>query len=184
MIVLDVVSDHVIEIFKELFEKRFPISSINLINDYNGNDNLSMENNNSSAFNCRFIENSNIHSIHSYGLAIDINPQQNPYLLTKYETNKNAVPVYPSLGMEYLNRKNIRSGMVESIVNIESKQTVIDIFYKNGFSIWGGNWNDPIDWHHFQLTRDQADTIASLNYKDGLSLFNEVISSNKSKTIN
>lgn len=179
MIVFDVVSDHVIAVFKELFDKKFPISSINLINDYSGDDKLSMESNNSSAFNCRFIENSNLYSIHSYGLAIDINPQQNPYLLTKYEPNKNSVPIYPSLGMEYLNRVNIRSGMVESIVNVESRQTVVDIFYKNGFTIWGGNWNDPIDWHHFQLTREQADILSNSSYKDGLIFFNELISSNK-----
>ena len=184
MIVLDVVSDHVINIFKELFEKKFPISSIHLINEYNGNDKLSMENNNSSAFNCRLIENSNIYSIHSYGLAIDINPQQNPYLLTNYEINKNSIPIYPSLGMEYVNRKNIRSGMVETIINAESKQTVIDIFHKNGFTIWGGNWNDPIDWHHFQLTRDQSNILIRLNYEDGSNFFNEVILPNKQKINN
>lgn len=176
LMVYDVVADHVLAIFKELFDKKFPIANVSLINEYNGNDELSMENNNSSAFNCRNIANTNIISIHSYGLAIDINPQQNPYLITKHEIGKKAVPVYPSLGMEYLNRVNIRTGMVESVVNNKTKETVIDIFYKHGFTIWGGNWNDPIDWHHFQLTREQAEIIIKLPYEQGVEFFNKLTS--------
>lgn len=171
IIVHDVVADHVINIFRELFENKFPIASINLINDYAGNDELSMENNNTSSFNCRNIENSNLPSLHAYGLAIDINPQQNPYLITKYESGKKNIPVYPSLGIEYINRKNIRTGMVETVLNEKTRETIIDIFYKYGFTIWGGNWNDPIDWHHFQLSREQAEMIATLSYEKGLELF-------------
>lgn len=63
LVVHDVVADRVIEIFKELFEKRFPIASINLINEYSGNDELSMEDNNTSAFNCRNIASSTTPSI-------------------------------------------------------------------------------------------------------------------------
>ncbi len=177
MIVLDVVADHVLAIFKELFDNKFPIASINLINDYEGNDELSMENNNSSAFNCRNIANGNVSSIHSYGLAIDVNPQQNPYLITKYEEmSKGSIPVFPALGIAYVNRRNIRTGMVESVVNNNTKETVVDVFSKHGFKIWGGNWNDPIDWHHFQLTREQSDILIKMNYSDGLKFFNQLTS--------
>jgi hypothetical protein len=183
LVVHGVVADHVLALFKELFNKKFPIASINLINDYNGNDIKSMENNNTSAFNCRNINNSKIISLHSYGLAIDINPQQNPYLITKYDDGKVNIPIFPPLGMEYINRKNIRTGMVETIV--DDKETVVDIFGKYGFTVWGGNWNDPIDWHHFQVTREQAEQIANLTYDEGVEFFNKLTSykiSNREKS--
>ncbi len=174
LVVLDVVADSVIAIFRELFENQFPINSIHLINDYHGNDYKSMEANNSSAFNCRLIQGTNLTSIHSYGLAIDINPEQNPYALNKYELGKVFVPVYPPAGMDYMNRKNIRHGMVESIVNKQTGETVVDIFYKHGFTEWGGNWNEPLDWHHFQLTRVEAEHLVKLPYQEGVKFFESI----------
>jgi hypothetical protein len=166
LIVHDVVADHVIEIFKKLYENKFPINSIKLINDYKGDDDKSMEANNTSAFNCRNIANSKNISIHSYGLAIDINPAQNPFV----EIDGAMVAVHPALGVDYLNRRNIRNGMVET--SFASGQTVVDIFNQHGFTVWGGNWNTPIDWHHFQVTRQQAEMVASLSYEDGVKFFN------------
>jgi hypothetical protein len=174
LIVHDVIADHALTIFKKLYENKFPISSIKLINDYNGDDDKSMEDNNSSAFNCRTIANSDRPSLHSYGMAIDINPLQNPYLATEYEEGKINIPVQPSLGMEYINRTNIRPGMVET--TLKNNSSVIDIFKDNGFSIWGGNWNYPIDWHHFQVTREQAVTISQLSYSKGIELFKKIVS--------
>lgn len=168
LIVHDVVADHVIEIFKKLYENKFPISSIKLMNEYHGNDEESMAANNTSAFNCRNIANSKNISIHSYGLAIDVNPVQNPFV----EIDGSTVAVHPALGVDYLNRKNIRTGMVEP--SFANKQTVVEIFNQHGFTIWGGNWNTPIDWHHFQVTRQQAETIASLPYEDGVKFFNSL----------
>lgn len=55
MIVLDAVSKDVINIFKQLYKQKFPIAKIRLINDYDGSDELSMADNNSSAFICREI---------------------------------------------------------------------------------------------------------------------------------
>ncbi len=95
LIVFDVIADHVLAIFHELYLKKFPINSINLINKYDGNDEKSMRENNSSGFNCRMVKDTGIYSLHSYGMAIDINPQQNPYLLTEYEYGKVVIPVYP-----------------------------------------------------------------------------------------
>jgi hypothetical protein len=174
LMVFDVVADHVLAIFKTLYQQKFPIASINLINDYNGDDKASMAENNSSAFNCRTIGNSKLSSIHSYGLAIDVNPQQNPYLITQYEFGKVTIPIEPALGMEYINRANIRAGMVETVIDTNSKETVVDIFRKHGFTIWGGKWDNPIDWHHFQLTREQSEMIIRLSYEEGLEFFNRL----------
>jgi hypothetical protein len=168
IMVMDVVANNVIKIFKNLYELKFPINSLKLIDEYNGDDELSMKANNSYAFNCRSILGSDKWSIHAYGLAIDINPEQNPYLINRYEPGKLSVPVYPPQGMNYINRTKLKEGMVEPIV---------EIFRKNGFSIWGGSWGEPIDWHHFQLKREEAEAISKLDYKEGVKYFEEILAS-------
>jgi len=146
MIVLDALSDKVISIFKELYNLKFPIAKIKLMNNYNGNDELSMRDNNSSCFIVREITGGGKPSIHSYGAAIDINPIQNPYV----KPDEKGASVLPPMGSYYLNRGKIRDGMVEPIV---------EIFKKHGFSIWGGEWNDPIDYQHFQVTREEVEKL-------------------------
>lgn len=173
LVVHDSAADHVLEIFKTLYNNKFPIAKIKLINDYDGNDEKSMEDNNTSAFNFRKIMNSNEYSIHSYGLAIDINPLQNPYLLNDLQDKKTQIPIFPPKGMEYINRINLRPGMVENIIS--NNESVVDIFKKHGFSTWGGKWNDTVDWHHFQTTREQAENIVKLSYQEGLNYFNSLI---------
>jgi hypothetical protein len=138
------IAENVIKIFQELYRLKFPINKVRLIDDYDGNDELSMTDNNSSCFNYRNIPGSDILSIHSYGLAIDINPLQNPFIVIN--NNKN-ITVYPKEGALFLNRYNRRAGMVEPIV---------ELFKNHGFDDWGGMWNDPIDYHHFQVNRIDA----------------------------
>ena len=129
-------------VFEELLKIKFPIKKISLIDNYNGDDQLSMSDNNSSCFNYRKITNSKIISMHSYGLAIDINPVQNPYIFdSKVE---NMLEIWPDEGKLYLNRTNRRAGMVEPIVTL---------FAYYGFTVWGGSWNEPLDYHHFQIDR-------------------------------
>ena len=144
LVVLDKIAENVLKIFEQLLIVKFPIKSIKPIDSYNGNDELSMNDNNSSCFNFRPIAGSDHFSIHSYGLAIDINPIQNPFIEINDKTG--IVEIFPKEGVKYLNRGNIRAGMVEPIV---------EIFKKQGFE-WGGNWNSPIDYHHFQLSRGQV----------------------------
>jgi hypothetical protein len=146
MVVLDKLASNVIEIFKELLNIKFPIDKMNLLDKYQGSDELSMEDNNSSCFNHRFIANSKILSMHSLGLAIDINPVQNPYIIINEQAK--SVQVLPEMGLNYLNRNNQRPGMVEPIVGI---------FKKYGYDVWGGNWDSPIDYHHFQVNRNKID---------------------------
>jgi hypothetical protein len=148
MIVHEAVAERTIIIFKKLFQLKFPINKIKLINDYNGDDELSMQDNNSSAFMCREITGGGRASLHSYGVAIDINPVQNPYL----KPNQHSVTLLPIEGKDYLNRINIRPGMVEPIA---------EIFIQQGF-IWGGTWNDPVDWMHFQLPREEAEKLSKV----------------------
>ena len=142
-----IIDQNIIAIFEELLAKNFYINKVNLIDKYQGNDHKSMIDNNSSAFNYRYINNSNKLSIHSFGLAIDINPVQNPCIIIDEDNN---VSVLPKKGVNYLNRSKQKPGMIEPVVNI---------FSKYGFSQWGGNWQNPIDYHHFQLPREKIKTI-------------------------
>ena len=146
IIVLDKLAQSVLKIFEELMMIKFPIHSVYLIDKYEGDDEKSMAANNSSSFNFRMIVGSTKVSMHAYGLAIDINPVQNPYLEIK---DDGSVQVHPKSGVDFLNRSNIRPGMVEPIV---------PIFKKYGCE-WGGNWNKPIDYHHFQVPRSQVNEL-------------------------
>ena len=135
------------------------------MNEFHGDDE-SLAANNTSCFNGRKIANSNKWSIHSYGMAIDINPIQNPCLDTEYIEGKKSIDVLPPQGMEYMNRENVRAGMVESIIDDATGFTVIDLFKKSGF-IWGGNWNFPIDLHHFQLQTEYAKKLITMPFNEG-----------------
>lgn len=82
--------------FYQLYKWEYPIESVRLIDDFEGDDELSMEANNSSAFNYRVIKGSTQLSKHALGLAIDINPRINPYVRED--------GYYPVNAAEYLER--------------------------------------------------------------------------------
>lgn len=143
LVILDNLAEPVISIFKELFALTFQIEKILPIEVFNGDDVLSMKANNSSAYNGRLVARTNSWSSHAYGAAIDINPIQNPYLLLNEQLELKEV--IPPAGADYLDRANLRQGMVEEIV---------PIFEKYGFTEWGGKWKEKPDYHHFQLPWD------------------------------
>jgi hypothetical protein len=87
-------------------QHRFPIVRMKNPNAYNGNDPLQMEANNTSAFNCRrVVGNPYKLSPHSYGIAIDVNPVQNPY---RDVTGKR----WPESGQSFIDRTPTRPGML------------------------------------------------------------------------
>lgn len=158
--VMDALATSVEAIFKELSGEKFPVARILPIQHYQGDDELSMTSNNSSSFNSRRIAGSASFSIHSYGAAIDLNPLQNPFLTI--DESKGQVQVHPAEGWQFLNRRNQKPGMVEG---------VISIFKKHGFTIWGGDWTTPVDYHHFQLPRILAELMAFMEPEDASELF-------------
>lgn len=128
------VAIQIVDIFKELYISKFPIHSIKLIDDFKGDDNLSMRANNTSSYNCRVVPNTNKISKHAYGLAIDINPKINPYI-----KNEN---IMPSNAKKYVNRKLKVQGM------IKKGDVVYKAFIKRGWK-WGGDWKYSKDYQHF-----------------------------------
>ena len=131
------VAEDLTEIFRELYEMRFPIGNMRLIDDYGADDLLSMEANNTSSFNYRTVSDSSNLSRHAYGVAVDINPVQNPY------TEDGGAYVSPESGREYADRGDVRPGMVTR------GGAVYDAFVSRGW-FWGGDWKYQIDYQHFQ----------------------------------
>jgi len=154
IIVLDAVADHVLGAFAELRKERFPIAKARLMNAYEGHDDAATADDNSSAFNDRAIAGGGRTSLHSYGLAIDVNPVENPYLKRAGAT----LTVSPASGARYVNRMRDRPGKMQRMGMAED---AIDVFANNGFLIWGGYWDDPIDYQHFDVGRALADKLVS-----------------------
>lgn len=77
------VAPSVARIFTRLFDAGFPIRKMVPIEAYQGDDNASMADDNTSAFNCRQLSQANSpvgSSPHANGRAIDINPAENPWV--------------------------------------------------------------------------------------------------------
>jgi hypothetical protein len=158
IVVLDAVARHVAAIFDSLLDRRFPIAKARLMNYYDGDDDAADVDNNTSSFNDRVVAGTNTLSLHAYGAAIDLNPVQNPFVTVtggKHEAS-------PAEGKLYLDRNAAKTGMAEP---------VIDIFADNGFSIWGGDWHNPIDYQHFQVGRALAEKLARVSVADAKAIF-------------
>lgn len=144
LIVNKVIAEDIVDIFKELYENKYPIEKMVLVDEYNADDNASMADNNTSAFNFRFIDNgSKKLSKHSYGLAIDINPLYNPYVRT---VNGKTV-VSPENGAEYADRTT------DCPYYIMKDDICYKAFTGRGFS-WGGDWKNSKDYQHFEKDID------------------------------
>lgn len=162
IVVMDAVAGHVLQIFDALRRRKFPIAKARLMNDYDGDDDAAMADNNTSAFNDRAIVGSSSLSMHAFGLAIDINPIQNPYI----KRDGRVPDIRPRAGSEYANRKILRPGMVE---------TMVDVFAEDGFLIWGGAWHNPIDYQHFQVGRDLAGKLARTSPENAEFVFDRYV---------
>lgn len=121
------------QLFERLYVAQFPIERMARVDAYGGDDDASMADNNTSAFNCRQITGGGGLSRHSFGVAIDINPVQNPYV--------NDELVLPAAGSDYASRAPIRPGMITRPDAVT--RAVDDIGWE-----WGGDWSDPIDYQH------------------------------------
>ncbi|HML12281.1 MAG TPA: M15 family metallopeptidase, partial [Xanthobacteraceae bacterium] len=117
---MDAAAENVLRIFAKLHDIRFPIAKAKLVNAYDGNDDASMADNNTSAFNARNVAGSSSLSLHAYGLAIDLNPIQNPFA----QRSGAKLTFSPPAGIAYANRlndrpgKNVRLGMAEAVIDV------------------------------------------------------------------
>jgi hypothetical protein len=124
-----------VALFRALFALRFPIEKMRLIDAYDGDDDASMADNNTSAFNCREVAGSPKWSRHAYGMAIDINPLVNPWVVKG--------TVAPPEGAAYLAAPHPDKG------TLRAGDPAVRLFLRRGFT-WGGNFKQSKDYQHFQ----------------------------------
>ena len=128
-----------VRVFSRLYSARFPIRRMRPIDAYRGSDERSLAADNTAAFNCRYAVGSGPKrwSAHAYGLAIDVDPVENPYL--------EGGRVHPRSGRAYLNRGRVRPGMAVR------GGVLVSAFAGVGWA-WGGRWTGSPDYQHFSAT--------------------------------
>lgn len=141
MVVNRLIADRVCRIMRQLYDAGYPIERMRLIDHYNADDETSMSDNNSSAFNFRRVAGSRKLSAHSRGLAVDINPLYNPCR----RTVGGKLVVQPATGRPYINRKAHFS------YKITRGDLCHRLFTEAGFT-WGGDWRTVKDYQHFEYT--------------------------------
>jgi hypothetical protein len=132
----DVAAD-VVTVLRRLHAARFPIRRMIPVDAYGGSDFRSIEADNTSAFNCRYVEGTRRWSEHAYGRAIDLNPIENPYVSGGRTSHRASVP--------YLDRMPCRRGMACP------GSVVVRAFEAVGWS-WGGGWAAVKDYQHFSAS--------------------------------
>lgn len=133
------ISEDLLEIFEALYQARYPIESLRLIDDFDADDERSMEANNSSCFNYRTVSGRQTLSAHSRGMAIDINPLYNPYV----RTVNGKRHVEPQSGQSYVDRTRTFP------FKIDRTDLCYRQFIAHGFQ-WGGSWKSCKDYQHFE----------------------------------
>ena len=131
------VSGDVLDIFRALYDAGFPIRRMRLVDDYGADDDASCTDDNTSCFNFRFVAGTSVLSNHAYGLAIDINPYENPYCIPDEGF------VAPAKATRYANRA------LDEPYMIHQNDLCYRLFIEHGWS-WGGDWDSPKDYQHFE----------------------------------
>ena len=132
----DVARD-LVAVFRRLHAARFPIRRMAPVDAYGASDFRSIEADNTSAFNCRYVEGTSRWSEHAYGRAIDVNPIENPYVSggrTSHQASRS-----------YLERTRRRPGMAYD------GGALVRAFDAIGWG-WGGRWASVKDYQHFSAS--------------------------------
>jgi hypothetical protein len=139
LVVAASVTHDVTTVFRTLYRARFPIRRMIPMAHYGGSDDRSAAADNTSAFNCRRAVASGPPrwSVHAYGLAIDVNDVENPYL--------EGGRVIPPSGAAYRDRSQVRPGMAVP------GGILVRAFAAVGW-LWGGRWAGTPDYQHFSKT--------------------------------
>ncbi|MDO8108579.1 M15 family metallopeptidase [Isoptericola sp. b441] len=131
----DVARD-ITDVFVELWELGYPITSMRLVDDFGGDDDASMAADNTSGFNCRIVTGGWTWSEHAYGLALDLNPVENPYVRDGR--------VAPPAALAYMDRPDVPGVL-------HANDPVVAAFAAIGWT-WGGSWRGSVvDYQHFSL---------------------------------
>lgn len=136
MIVHADVADDIVDVFGRLYDSRYPIEEMRIVEPYELDLEPTGDGNNTTSFVCRVVTGGSTFSQHAYGLALDLNPFHNPYIRREL--------VLPELASSYLDRSEVRPGMVYD------GGPAVEAFTSIGWG-WGGQWNSLKDYQHFAL---------------------------------
>jgi D-alanyl-D-alanine carboxypeptidase len=125
----------VVSVFTKLYAGHYPIRRMELVDLYKGSDFDSIEADNTSAFNCRNATGSSSWSQHAYGLAIDINTCENPYVHASGKIEHKKCVTFGD-------RSRHDPGV------IHNHDLVVRSFRSIGWG-WGGLWSGAKDYQHF-----------------------------------
>jgi hypothetical protein len=128
------VAADLVRVFHDLYDARFPLEEMRITTKAEQTAAPTGDGNDTGAFNCRAARGTTTYSQHAYGLAVDVNPFQNPYLKGDL--------VLPELAGAYRDRSWQRPGM------ILSGGPVVRAFARIGWG-WGGSWHSLKDLQHF-----------------------------------
>lgn len=140
----ELIARDLVEIFYELYRNEYRLEKVRLIDEYDGDDIASMEDNNTSCFNYRVVAGSSALSRHALGLAVDMNPLYNPYV--SYEQD-GTLNISPASASAYADRS------VSFPYKIDENDLCYKLFIQHGFT-WGGHWNNVKDYQHFQKSAE------------------------------
>lgn len=126
------IADELTEVFDFILQEKIPIDKVIPVVKYGWNDKLSMEDNNSYSFCYRDIA----YSKHAKGLAIDLNPRQNPLRWRKEYSYRKDVPENGTYNPEVLG-------------TFTPEHPLVLKFKSLGFK-WGRHFKRNMDDHHFQ----------------------------------
>jgi hypothetical protein len=139
LVVAASVADDVVEVFRQLFEARFPVEEMRLPTTADLEAPPTGDGNNTAGYVCRRARGQTRWSAHALGLSVDVNPFHNP--LVKRDL------VLPELASAYADRDDVRPGM-----HVPAGAAV-KAFRSIGWT-WGGDWRSSKDWMHFSATGD------------------------------
>lgn len=138
MICNKAIANDLIDIFRQLWLADYRIERMQLIDDFDADDQRSMAANNTSCFNYRTVSGTQTLSKHGRGMAVDVNPLYNPYV--------RGTHIEPVEGRKWAYDRERRK-------DIPYKITPTDLCYRlfraHGFR-WGGSWKNSKDYQHFE----------------------------------
>ncbi len=137
VIVHEDVSRELVRVFRGLYDAHFPIGRMVPVDTYGGSDFRSIDADNTSAFNCRYVDGTTRWSEHAYGRAIDVNPIENPYVSGGSTSHPASRP--------YVDRSRRRPGMAYE------GGALVHAFDRIGWG-WGGRWSGAKDYQHFSAS--------------------------------
>ncbi len=138
LVVARAIARRTVALFRRLYALGFPVRRLRLVDDHAASDEASMAADNSSAFNFRLIAGTDLLSQHARGMAIDINPVENPW--------RKPDRIEPPAGVAFTDRTDVRPGM------FVRPGPVVAALDELGWE-WGGDWRHAFDDHHLAWSR-------------------------------